>query len=114
MNVGTPYDLRTPLHLASAAGHLKMVQYLVEECGATLSTDRFGLLPSQDAVQNGHEQVRRYLQSKKLDPNLVAKTEEKKPSQQLNHGFKLGGRGSRRDRSETVDGMLASIPVTNE
>eukprot|EP00913_Durusdinium_trenchii_P002488 g2300.t1 len=38
----------------------------MEDCQATLRRDRFGLLPIHDAVQNGHNEVRRYLQSWKL------------------------------------------------
>ncbi|CAJ1429371.1 unnamed protein product, partial [Effrenium voratum] len=65
-NVGTAYDMRTPLHLAAAAGNLKLAKFLIEECDAKLKRDRFGLLPIHDAVQNGHNEVRRYLQSWKL------------------------------------------------
>mmetsp|Transcript_40612 Transcript_40612/g.94315 ORF Transcript_40612/g.94315 Transcript_40612/m.94315 type:complete len:1161 (-) Transcript_40612:134-3616(-) len=65
-NEGTAYDMRTPLHLAAAAGDLKLAKFLIEECGASLRRDRFGLLPIHDAVQNGHNEVRRYLQSWKL------------------------------------------------
>lgn len=65
-NMGTAYDMRTPLHLAAAAGNLKLARFLIEDCGATLRRDRFGLLPIHDAVQNGHNDVRRYLQSWKL------------------------------------------------
>ncbi|CAE7775160.1 GLS2, partial [Symbiodinium sp. CCMP2456] len=65
-NEGTAYDMRTPLHLAAAAGDLKLAKFLLEECGATLRRDRFGLLPIHDAVQNGYNEVRRYLQSWKL------------------------------------------------
>jgi len=65
-NEGTAYDMRTPLHLAAAAGDLKLAKFLLEECRATLRRDRFGLLPIHDAVQNGHNEVRRYLQSWKL------------------------------------------------
>jgi len=74
VNIGSPYDKRTPLHLASAAGDLNMVRFLIEECGATLQRDRFGLLPIHDAVQNGHAEVRRYLQGRKLDDVLVFRT----------------------------------------
>lgn len=66
VNVGTPYDQRTPLHLAAASGRLDMVKLLVEDCGATLQRDRFGLLPIHGAVQHGHAEIRRYLQSRKL------------------------------------------------
>jgi len=67
MDVGTPYDQRTPLHLAAAAGDLKMVKLLIEECRVGMHRDRFGLLPINDAVHNGHAEVRRYLQSIKMN-----------------------------------------------
>lgn len=63
MDVGTVYDHRTPLHLAAAAGDLKMVRFLCEEAKVQLSRDRFGLLAINDAVHNGHTDVRRYLQN---------------------------------------------------
>jgi len=66
VDVSTPYDRRTPLHLAAASGNLAMVRFLAEECGVTLQQDRFGLLPIHDAVQNGHIEVRRYLQGRRL------------------------------------------------
>jgi len=65
-NIGTPHDQRTPLHLAAASGNFAMAKFLMEECGATLQRDRFGLLPIHDAVQHGHVDLRRYLQGKKL------------------------------------------------
>jgi len=72
VNVGTPYDQRTPLHLAAASGKLEMVKFLAEECGADLCQDRFGLLPIHDATQNGHTEVRRYLQGRKLQAQQEA------------------------------------------
>eukprot|EP00927_Polykrikos_kofoidii_P003625 TRINITY_DN11462_c0_g1_i1.p1 TRINITY_DN11462_c0_g1~~TRINITY_DN11462_c0_g1_i1.p1 ORF type:complete len:1151 (-),score=146.02 TRINITY_DN11462_c0_g1_i1:283-3735(-) len=72
VNVSTPYDRRTPLHLAAAAGHLETVKFLVEECGATLQRDRFGLVPTHDAVEKGHAEIRRYLQTKPLPEDTKA------------------------------------------
>eukprot|EP01117_Protostelium_nocturnum_P014348 TRINITY_DN5455_c0_g1_i2.p1 TRINITY_DN5455_c0_g1~~TRINITY_DN5455_c0_g1_i2.p1 ORF type:complete len:478 (-),score=164.88 TRINITY_DN5455_c0_g1_i2:199-1602(-) len=51
------YDLRTPLHLASAEGHLDCVQFLVEK-GASLNIlDRWGFSPLDDAVRGKHTEV---------------------------------------------------------
>mmetsp|Transcript_53117 Transcript_53117/g.113935 ORF Transcript_53117/g.113935 Transcript_53117/m.113935 type:complete len:1089 (+) Transcript_53117:41-3307(+) len=61
VNLGTTYDLRTPLHFAAAAGQLAAVQYLVEKKGAQLVGDRFGMLPIHEALSNGHYAVRQYL-----------------------------------------------------
>ena len=33
-----------------ASGNLKLARFLIEDCGATLRRDRFGLLPIHDAV----------------------------------------------------------------
>ena len=43
------YDKRTPLHLASAAGHLEIVKYLVEQGAETSPRDRWGATPLNDA-----------------------------------------------------------------
>jgi len=77
MNLRTPYDLRTPLHLAAASGHLEMVKALCEELGATMQQDRFGLLPIHDAVQNGHVDVRRFLQRQRLHMDGSALTKSR-------------------------------------
>mmetsp|Transcript_18850 Transcript_18850/g.37003 ORF Transcript_18850/g.37003 Transcript_18850/m.37003 type:complete len:1169 (-) Transcript_18850:196-3702(-) len=67
VNLTTPYDLRSPLHLASASGNLEAVKALCEELGATMQQDRFGLLPIHDATQNGHTDIRRFLQRQRLN-----------------------------------------------
>jgi ankyrin repeat protein len=43
------YDRRTPLHLASAAGHLDIVKYLVENGAEASPHDRWGATPLNDA-----------------------------------------------------------------
>lgn len=43
-----------------------MARFLMEECGANLQHDRFGLLPIHDAVRSGHAELTKYLQSKEL------------------------------------------------
>lgn len=49
MNRGD-YDMRTPLHLASAGSHFNIVKYLVEQANADVSArDRWGAAPLDDA-----------------------------------------------------------------
>jgi len=55
------YDLRTPLHLAAAGGHLDVVRFLVEEAHCPVLRDRFGSLPTDDAQRGGHTEIKRYL-----------------------------------------------------
>jgi glutaminase len=43
------YDKRTPLHLASAAGHIDIVRYLVEQGAEVNPRDRWGATPLNDA-----------------------------------------------------------------
>jgi len=72
-DAGMPYDRHTPLHLTAASGNLEIARFLVEKCGATLQRDRFGLLPINDAVENGHKEMRRFPQSHKLNETQVTK-----------------------------------------
>jgi len=55
--VAGDYDLRTPLHLAAARGHLAVAQLLVEKGAAVNAVDRFGRTPLHEAVLNGHDDV---------------------------------------------------------
>lgn len=43
------YDKRTPLHLASAAGHFDIVKYLVEQGADVSPRDRWNATPLNDA-----------------------------------------------------------------
>jgi glutaminase len=43
------YDLRTPLHLASAAGHIDIVKYLIQNGANVSPRDRWGATPLNDA-----------------------------------------------------------------
>lgn len=62
VNLASPHDQRTTLHLAAAGGHLDLVKYLVQEAGAEVKRDRHGMLPVHDAKHNGHSEVRQFLQ----------------------------------------------------
>ena len=46
------------------------VKYLVEEAGAKLQPDAFGMLPIHDAVINNHPVVRAYLQQLQVNTDL--------------------------------------------
>lgn len=51
------YDLRSPIHLAAAEGHLDAVTFLLE-CGVSPTvTDRWGGTPMNDAERGGHVEV---------------------------------------------------------
>jgi glutaminase len=54
------YDQRTPMHLASASGHLDVVKYLVEHKFDHSPRDRWGATPLNDAH---HQDVKEYLES---------------------------------------------------
>lgn len=43
------YDKRTPLHLASSAGHIDIVKYLIDEGANVSPRDRWGATPLNDA-----------------------------------------------------------------
>ena len=43
------YDQRTPLHLASAFGHLDIVKYLISTGVKVSPVDRWGATPLNDA-----------------------------------------------------------------
>ena len=52
-NIGD-YDRRTALHVASAEGHEKLVEYLLLSHADPNCKDRWGGTPLQDALANGH------------------------------------------------------------
>ena len=62
---GGDYDSRTPIHLASAEGHLETVKFLVEVVGVDINpVDRFGGTPLTDAIRHKTKNVEDYLRSK--------------------------------------------------
>ena len=51
------YDLRTPLHLAAAEGHIAVVDYFIAQRAVLDPRDRWGHTPLNDALRHGHEDV---------------------------------------------------------
>ncbi|XP_056615583.1 glutaminase kidney isoform, mitochondrial-like isoform X1 [Triplophysa dalaica] len=52
------YDARTPLHVASAEGHVEVVSFLTKACQVNpFVKDRWGNIPRDDAMQFGHTDV---------------------------------------------------------
>ena len=59
------YDGRAPLHLAASENRLNIVKFLVEKCQVAISPkDRWGGTPLDDAIREGHDVVREYLQDR--------------------------------------------------
>ena len=50
------YDIRTPLHLASAEGQLEVVKFLLSQ-GVKPIPDRWGGYPISDAKNNDHQEI---------------------------------------------------------
>ncbi|KAL2095470.1 hypothetical protein ACEWY4_010189 [Coilia grayii] len=51
------YDGRTPLHIASCEGHLKVVQYLLGQGATVYAKDRYGDTPLRNAVRFRHKDI---------------------------------------------------------
>lgn len=60
---GADYDLRTPLHLAAAEGHLTAVRWLVCQGADLDARDRWGGTPLDDARRHRREDVVQFLES---------------------------------------------------
>ena len=58
----TDYDLRSPLHLAAAEGHLNCVKFLVDDCHVTYNAlDRWQNTPLMDAYRHKRRAVAKHL-----------------------------------------------------
>ena len=51
------YDLRTPMHLSAAEGHLDVVRFLLDHGVSPNTADRWGGTPIDDAELGGHSEV---------------------------------------------------------
>jgi glutaminase len=51
------YDLRTPMHLAAAEGHLGVISLLLDAGVSPNSRDRWGGTPLDDAESSGHDEI---------------------------------------------------------
>jgi len=59
------YDRRTAVHVASSEGHLNLVRYLVDQCGAKVNrSDRWGGSPLDDARRHHHTGVADFLRGR--------------------------------------------------
>eukprot|EP00096_Caligus_rogercresseyi_P012417 TRINITY_DN519_c0_g1_i1.p1 TRINITY_DN519_c0_g1~~TRINITY_DN519_c0_g1_i1.p1 ORF type:complete len:599 (+),score=132.84 TRINITY_DN519_c0_g1_i1:61-1857(+) len=106
MNV-CDYDNRTPLHIASAYGHVKVVKFLVHECKVDVNCkDRWGLTPIEESINENYTKVTRVLRiamcksSDSNNPSLLSMfgaandNEENEAARYIQMRF----RGSRRNR----------------
>ena len=51
------YDLRSPMHLAAAEGHLKAVEFLLNSGVKPNEKDRWGGTPLEDAINGKHDDI---------------------------------------------------------
>mgnify|MGYP003572629382 FL=1 len=62
------YDLRTPMHLAAAEGHLEVVRFLLEKDISPNTRDRWGGTPLNDAELGEHSDVIDLLKQRGAEP----------------------------------------------
>mmetsp|Transcript_27947 Transcript_27947/g.79036 ORF Transcript_27947/g.79036 Transcript_27947/m.79036 type:complete len:1538 (+) Transcript_27947:383-4996(+) len=74
----TLYAGRTPLHIASRHGHLKVAEFLIEQGAHINAQDDEGHTPLFDAIMGGHELMAQLLRFNKaeIDPNLRSNDRE--------------------------------------
>ena len=59
------YDLRSPMHLAAAEGHVEAVEFLLSVGISPNETDRWGGTPYDDAKRHGHKDIMKILKDTK-------------------------------------------------
>lgn len=69
------YDGRTPLHLAAAAGNLRVVEFLVSKLADVSAQDRNGATPADDAISSERPLVTQLLVRAGSRPNPLAMLE---------------------------------------
>ncbi|XP_073699956.1 glutaminase 2b isoform X4 [Garra rufa] len=78
------YDCRTPLHIASAEGHMDVVLFLTQSCKVNpFVKDRWGNIPRDDAMQFGREDVVKILEEYEQNYSVqTSQTDTEKHSHQ--------------------------------
>eukprot|EP00186_Timspurckia_oligopyrenoides_P001333 CAMPEP_0182451250 /NCGR_PEP_ID=MMETSP1172-20130603/43616_1 /TAXON_ID=708627 /ORGANISM="Timspurckia oligopyrenoides, Strain CCMP3278" /LENGTH=1024 /DNA_ID=CAMNT_0024649003 /DNA_START=175 /DNA_END=3249 /DNA_ORIENTATION=- len=71
------YDLRTPLHLACAEGHLEMCKLLLSHGAKLNAVDRFGGTPRDDAQLNSHSEIVMYLDAYEIPSEQAEKQQSR-------------------------------------
>jgi ankyrin repeat protein len=86
------YGGRTPLHLAASEGHLKTVTWIVQNMQEINMVDAEGHTALVDAVENGHDDLAKYLRSQgaTLDVDFAASMVSENNAQKLKLLFELG------------------------
>jgi len=80
------YDLRTPMHLASAEGHIEVVRFLLEQDVDPNTPDRWGGMPLDDAELAGHADVVELLrQHNAVNGKSEHPSSESKATEQADH-----------------------------
>merc|ERR1712187_157939 len=86
-----------------------MCKLLIEECGASMARDRFGLLPIHDAVQNDHLEVRRYLHDKEIRELKEDAPKKRARSESFETQIAVGGRNRGDMGKLTIDHTMGNV-----